>query len=346
MEQLEVLILPKTLHVEVIERAGESYARYFFHLIFRNRTGGTVTAEQVVLTLKNEAGDSRLFHTFEGDSLRRLFERSQPFIEDDEGTLEIPPGRARGIVEYKLEGDGASGFTEAECLFSGRDAEGRLVKGRQRRDLSRRGARTTLLLPLRGRWWVAGGHFSLEPHSRSHLPSLAYAYDFIKLGDGGKSYRNEGLANWDYYAYGQPVCAAAEGLVVTAVGGVAENLPSRTPRRNPECYARAADTPMLGNHVVIIHEGGEHTFYAHLQPSLSVRAGQRVAAGQIIGKVGNSGESTEPHLHFHLADGPSVNNAEGIPIAFDGWKEDAFGIMSAPTGRATVLSREMIESLD
>ncbi|HEX7316263.1 MAG TPA: M23 family metallopeptidase [Pyrinomonadaceae bacterium] len=346
MEQVEVLILPKTLHVEVVERAGESHERYFFHLIFRNRAGGTVTAEQIVLTLKNEAGDARLLHTFEGDSLRRLFEKSQPFIEDGEGTLEIPPGRARGIVEYRLEGDGASGFTEAECLFSGRDAEGQSVRGRRRRGLSRRGALTRLLLPLRGRWWVAGGHFGLEPHSRSHLPSLAYAYDFIQLGDGGKSYRNDGLANEDYYAYGQPVFASAEGRVVTAVGGVAENLPSRTPRRNPEDYSPTADTPMLGNHVVIVHEGGEHTFYAHLQPSLSARAGERVATGQVIGKVGNSGESTEPHLHFHLADGPSVSNAEGIPVAFDGWKEDAFGIMSAPAGHATVLSREMIESLD
>ena len=345
MEQVEVLILPKTLHVEVIERSGESYERYLFHLIFRNRTGGAVTAERVALALKNEAGDSRLLHTFEGESLRRHFERGQPFIDDDEATLEIPRGRARGIVEYKFE-CGASDFTEAECLFRGRDADGVLVEGRQSRALSRRGSRTSLLLPLRGRWWVAGGHFSLEPHSRSHLPALAYAYDFIRLGDGGKSYRGDGLKNSDYYAYGQPVHAAAEGTVVAALGGVEENLPSRTPRRNPECYPPAGDIPMLGNHVVIRHAGGEHTFYAHLQPSLGVSEGEQVAAGQVIGRVGNSGESTEPHLHFHLADGPSVTSAEGIPVAFDGWKEDAFGIMSAPAGRATILSREMIESVD
>jgi hypothetical protein len=344
--QVEVFILPKRLHVEVIRRGDESLERYFLHLIFRNRTSQTIRAERVTLILKSQAGDSKLLQIFEGNFLQDLFATGQPFVGDGEGTLEIPPEQSRGIIEYQIQGNGALHFTEAECLFQGLTSDGRTVERRQQKSVSRDSARTTLLLPLRGRWWVAGGHFNLEPHSRSHLSALSYAYDFIQLGDGGKSYRNDGRKNSDYYSYGQPVLAAATGRVITSVDGIEENVPSHTPGRNPESYRSPAEIPISGNHVVIQHAEDEHTFYAHLQPCLNVSVNQHVKAGDVIGKVGNSGESTEPHLHFHLADGASLESSNGIPITFEGWKEDAFSIIAAPVERGTVLSREIIESLE
>ena len=74
-----------------------------------------------------------------------------------------------------------------------------------------------------------------------------------------------------------------------------------------------------GNHIVLDLGGGRYAFYAHLQPgSLKVKVGDRVTRGQVIGLVGNSGNSTEPHLHFHISDGVSPLGSEGLPYVLDG----------------------------
>ena len=75
---------------------------------------------------------------------------------------------------------------------------------------------------------------------------------------------------------------------------------------------------VVGNHVILDIGGGRYAFYAHLKPgSLRVRVGERVKRGQVVGLVGNSGNSTEPHLHFHIMDGTSPLGSEGIPYAIE-----------------------------
>ena len=84
-----------------------------------------------------------------------------------------------------------------------------------------------------------------------------------------------------------------------------------------ETLAQGVDA-LAGNHVVIAHEGGVHSVYGHLAPgSVKVSAGDTVAAGQAIGGLGGSGNSTEPHLHFHLCDSPSPLMCAGMPVKFD-----------------------------
>jgi len=76
-----------------------------------------------------------------------------------------------------------------------------------------------------------------------------------------------------------------------------------------------------GNHVIIDLGGGRYAFYAHLQPgSLRVILGQKVRRGEVVGLLGNSGNSTEPHLHFHLSDGNSPLASEGIPYGYDAFE--------------------------
>jgi murein DD-endopeptidase MepM/ murein hydrolase activator NlpD len=78
-----------------------------------------------------------------------------------------------------------------------------------------------------------------------------------------------------------------------------------------------------GNYVLIAHAGGEHTLYAHLrQGSVRVRPGEPVRAGDRIGSAGSSGNSTEPHLHFQVIDGPDLNSARGLPVMFEGLRDD------------------------
>lgn len=75
---------------------------------------------------------------------------------------------------------------------------------------------------------------------------------------------------------------------------------------------------MDGNHVVLDLGGGRYAFYAHLRKgSVAVHPGDRVRRGQVLAKVGNTGNTSAPHLHFHLMDGPSVLGSEGIPYVID-----------------------------
>lgn len=75
---------------------------------------------------------------------------------------------------------------------------------------------------------------------------------------------------------------------------------------------------MIGNHVVIDH-GGEYSMYAHLKPgTVAVQIGQQVRAGDVIGGLGSSGNSTEPHLHFQMCDGPDPTACHALPPNFTG----------------------------
>ncbi len=78
---------------------------------------------------------------------------------------------------------------------------------------------------------------------------------------------------------------------------------------------------MAGNFVELDVGSGHYCLYAHLQPgSLKVKAGDHVKRGQVLGLLGNSGNSTEPHLHFHVTDGPSPLGSEGVPYVIDAFE--------------------------
>ena len=108
--------------------------------------------------------------------------------------------------------------------------------------------------------------------------------------------------------------AVADAVVTATKDGIAENVPQKT-----------ADVVTLenvaGNHVVLDLGKGRFALYAHFQPkSLRVKVGDRVRRGQVLGLIGNSGNSTEPHLHFHVSDGPSPLGSEGVPYVFDAFE--------------------------
>ncbi|MFC4312300.1 M23 family metallopeptidase [Steroidobacter flavus] len=187
-------------------------------------------------------------------------------------------------------------------------------------------ARTDWLFPLRGVSYVGWGA-SLHTAHRWVLPE-AYALDIARLGESGLTYRGEGTRFSDYYAYGTDVYAAAAGKVVEAVNDVSEDAtllqrPNETTdayfarvRENQAKLMESENGPM-GNHVIIDHGDHVYSLYAHLRPaSVRVRVGDNIAAGTLLGRLGSSGNSTEPHLHFQVCSGSSALQCNGMPVSF------------------------------
>jgi len=175
--------------------------------------------------------------------------------------------------------------------------------------------------PLRGGPWLAANGPSAESgHRRAMIPLFGsyyiaqrFAIDWVKIDATNKTYSGDSLKNSSYYAYGNDALAVAAGIVTEVKDSIPENVPGINSRAVPITLETVG-----GNHVIVDIGGGHFAFYAHLQPgSIRVKVGGRVKRGQVLGLVGNSGNSTEPHLHFHVSDASSPLGSEGIPYAFE-----------------------------
>jgi murein DD-endopeptidase MepM/ murein hydrolase activator NlpD len=168
-------------------------------------------------------------------------------------------------------------------------------------------------LPFRGEWWVAWGGRTLGENQHAIIRAQRFAYDLLVVRDG-RTHSGEGRALTDYYCYGQPILAPAAGVVVTAL----DSLPDQPVGTRDAAHA-------AGNHVVIDHGNGEYSLLAHMQPhSLKVKARQRVKSGDVLGLAGNSGNTSEPHLHVHLMNrrGMDEPDADGLPMPFSDYVLD------------------------
>jgi hypothetical protein len=207
--------------------------------------------------------------------------------------------------------------------------------------------------PLRGEWTVEQTPAHRVPSHGTDMLGMRYAYDFIRTDDRqGSHVHPAGSLRWflaggrtrDCYGWGQPVHAASAGEVVAAVDGVPEPqwvhpvreswAALRTARAFLTSQPAIDPIRVAGNHVTI-RAAQALALYAHLAPgSVAVRSGQRVSVGDVLGRVGHTGNSTAPHLHFQLMDSADALTARGIPCAFaaylvqrkDGWEHVQDGI--------------------
>jgi murein DD-endopeptidase MepM/ murein hydrolase activator NlpD len=143
------------------------------------------------------------------------------------------------------------------------------------------------------------------------VKSETFAIDWILLQDN-RLFEGDGARNEHWFAYGAEVTAVAPGTVVSARDGLADGTPKSLPSTLQEPREGA------GNHVIVQIEPGAWAFYAHLQTgSVAVEIGDQVVTGQSIGRLGNSGNSIGPHLHFGLIDGPNPLTANSVPMVID-----------------------------
>ena len=142
------------------------------------------------------------------------------------------------------------------------------------------------ILPFEGEWTVVNGGVEKEFSHSWGVPTQRYAYDFLIMDTLGKTYYGEDPTDVNAYkSYGETVLAPAKDI--------------------------------RGNYVLIKHAENEYGFIGHLQPqSICVKVGEKVQAGQIIAKCGNTGNSSEPHVHFHVQDGINFFTSAGVPIMF------------------------------
>jgi len=188
-------------------------------------------------------------------------------------------------------------------------------------------AQNKYMFPLRGVWYVGYGA-SFHTGHRWGVPE-EFALDIAKLGESGLSHKGHGTRFDDYYAYAADVVAAADGRVINTTNDQREDPSAmQRPNETQEAYfarlqkeqgERLAKglTAITGNYVMIDHGKNEYSLYAHLQTgSVRVHVGDHVKAGDVIGKLGSSGNSTEPHLHFHVCDKPDPLMCAGIPVEF------------------------------
>lgn len=166
------------------------------------------------------------------------------------------------------------------------------------------------ILPFTGKWTVFnGGADKALSHSWDIIPQR-YAYDFIIMDDEGKSFRGDSKNLQSYYCYGEDVIAPADGIVVKVSN---KHRDSRVTGTKVFC-----DTwDIRGNFIVIKHAEKEFSVVAHLIPgSIPQQVGDKVKQGEVIGKCGNSGNTSEPHIHFQLQSGKSFFASAGLPISF------------------------------
>ncbi len=183
--------------------------------------------------------------------------------------------------------------------------------------------------PLKGTNWVAiNGCYGSGGAHRPALNSLngklansqRFAIDWMKLNDAGEFYSGDKTKNESYADYGQAVYAVADGTVSSTLDTVDAGTPGVLPADDPVLGPKLTIDNVDGNHIIEDLGGGIWAMYAHLiRGSLLVQPGDKVKKGQKIAELGNTGNSSAPHLHFQLMDDPSLLQADAVPYVIAGF---------------------------
>jgi hypothetical protein len=166
---------------------------------------------------------------------------------------------------------------------------------------------TPLQLPFNDEWFVFWGGDTKDLNYHVESKAQQGAFDFVIYGENEKSFKNNGQENEDYFAFGKEVTSPCPATVVQVVDGIPDNRPGEM---NP-IY-------VPGNTVILKTDNQEYLFFAHFKKhSIVVKEGQKLKQGDLLGLCGNSGNSSEPHLHFHIQNQKGMHGATGVKAFFE-----------------------------
>lgn len=166
--------------------------------------------------------------------------------------------------------------------------------------------KTVLELPFEDEWYIVAGGKSLElNHHFTPNRHQRYALDIVHVKNR-RANTGDGTKNEDYYCFGKRLNAPGDGKIIAVENAVEDNVPGIKNTKQS-----------LGNYIIIDHLNGEFSFMLHLKKnSIIVTLGDTVKRGQQVGLAGNSGNSTGPHLHYHLQSTSSLVTGVGLPMQF------------------------------
>ena len=166
---------------------------------------------------------------------------------------------------------------------------------------------TKLILPFKDEWTVFWGGDTKELNYHVINQAQKNAFDILITNAHGSSFKTDGKTNEDYYAFGKELFAPCDGEVMLVVDGVKDNMVGEM---NPFNAG--------GNTIILKTANNEYLVFCHFKhQSIKVKEGQKIKQGELLGLCGNSGNSSEPHLHFHIQNIENLNTATGVKCYFD-----------------------------
>ena len=192
-----------------------------------------------------------------------------------------------------------------------------------------------LALPFDGRWLTQNSPARRVPSHGTDLLGGRYAIDFVGVDDTNRSSaRNDWRTALStepvqrFFAFGRPILAPIDGTVVQVHDGEADHAARRSQfalagyALGQAARLRAGVAAIAGNYVVLARDLGTYVALVHLRRgTVEVTAGDHVATGQSLAECGNSGNSTQPHVHVQAMDSLDFGAAQGLPIAFERYRE-------------------------
>jgi Peptidase family M23 len=179
--------------------------------------------------------------------------------------------------------------------------------------------------PLSGPGWLDGNgccdmgahRMALNPIDGGLWAAERFAIDYVQLGADGKLFAGDKTKVASYPYFGADIHAVADGPVVAAVDGMPEQVPGKSP-------TGLALNEYAGNHIVQDLGDGDYALYAHIKTgAVKVKPGDQLKAGEVIGSVGNTGNSDAPHLHFHVMSTPDPLRSDGLPFVLRSFALDS-----------------------
>lgn len=270
-------------------------------------TGQQVTPDNLMDTLTKGSKDA-IYNQFTPDmkqavSLEDFKASADSFLIGVKSWKQVMDAEINGLTEHAWTDDTGTKGIVANFTEDHQIAGLRITPLEPHPDTDNKLTKTEFHFPMKGEMYVFWGGENVMANYHYEHETQRYALDIVQMKDGA-SYQGDAKDNANYYAFGQPLYAAADGTVVEIKNDIEDNVPGVM---NPEEPA--------GNYVVIDHGNKEYSITGHIKKgSVAVKKGDKIKQGDHIGDLGNSGNSSEAHLHFQVSDGPDLFTSRSLNI--------------------------------